>query len=254
VLHDLTKIRELERRTVEQQLFESEKLAAVGRLAATVAHEINNPLEAIKNALYLVVSSTPPEDPNARFLEIARKETERVSGIIQQMLGFYRPAVIQTPTNVNVIIEEALGLLERELRRHQVVTRLHLSPLLPTVLAHPDQLKQVFLNLFLNAQQAMPNGGTLEISTRVSQERDSEFLAGRYVLIQVQDEGSGIPEEHIARIFEPFYSTKVEMKGTGLGLWVSQGIVQSHGGQITVRSRPGHGTTFTIALPPEQGA
>jgi two-component system NtrC family sensor kinase len=252
VLHDLTKIRELERRTVEQQLFESEKLAAVGRLAATVAHEINNPLEAIKNALYLVVSNSRPEDPNARFLEIARKETERVSGIIQQMLGLYRPAVERIPTDVNNVIEEALALLERELRRHQIVVRQHLSSRLPIIQAQPDRLKQVFLNLFLNAQQAMPEGGTLEVTTRLSQETDSEILAGRYALIQVQDTGSGIPEEHLSEIFEPFFSTKTEAKGTGLGLWVSRSIIQDHGGQIIVRSHPGYGTTFIIALPSEE--
>jgi len=254
VLHDLTKIRELERRTLEQQLFESEKLAAVGRLAATVAHEINNPLEAIKNALYLVLSRVPTDDRNAHFLEIASKETERVSGIIQQMLGFYRPAVVKVPTSVNDVLQESVVLLERELRRHGVRTELQLDPTLPPVLAPPDQLKQVFLNLFLNAQQAMPSGGPLTISTRLSAETDTEFLAGRYVIVQIQDTGTGILEEHLPHIFEPFYSTKTDAKGTGLGLWVSHGIIQNHGGQINVRSRPGLGTTFTIALPPEEGA
>jgi two-component system NtrC family sensor kinase len=112
-----------------------------------------------------------------------------------------------------------------------------------------DQIKQVFLNLLLNAQQAMPSGGMLYISTRVSRETDTEFLTGRYVLTQFRDTGSGIPPESLPHIFEPFYSTKTDGKGTGLGLWVSMGIVQSHGGQIKVRSRTGHGTTFTVALP-----
>jgi two-component system, NtrC family, sensor kinase len=219
-----------------------------------VAHEINNPLEAIKNALYLVVSRTPPDDPNARFLELASKETERVSSIIQQMLGFYRPAVVKVPSSVNNVLEESVALLERELRRHGVRTELALDPSLPSVLAPPDQLKQVFLNLFLNAQQAMPNGGRLGISTRLSSETDTEYLAGRYVIVQIQDTGTGILEEHLPHIFEPFYSTKTEAKGTGLGLWVSHGIIQNHGGQINVRSRPGSGTTFTIALPPAEGA
>ena len=251
VLHDLTKIRELERRTVEQQLFESEKLAAVGRLAATVAHEINNPLEAIKNALYLVVSRTPADDPNRQFLEIASKETNRVSGIIRQMLGFYRPTAVKAPADVNAILEDAIALLQRQLRQHHVALQTDLEPRLPRVPASADQLKQVFLNLFLNAQEAMPDGGTLHITTRLSRATDPEFLAGRYVLVQIRDTGTGIAEEHLQHIFEPFYSTKRESKGTGLGLWVSLGIVQNHGGQIKVRSRPGYGTTFTIALPPE---
>jgi PAS domain S-box-containing protein len=253
VLHDLTKIRELERRTLEQQLFESEKLAAVGRLAATVAHEINNPLEAIKNALYLVISNSQPGDPNARFLEIASKETSRVSGIVHQMLGFFRPTVVRDPTDVNLVVRDCTGLLERELRRHGVHTEMDLLENLPRVLASADQLKQVFLNLILNAQQAMPDGGTIRISTWLSRETDTEFLAGRYVLVQIEDTGTGILEEHLPHIFEPFYTTK-EARGTGLGLWVSHGIIQNLGGQIQVRSRLGQGTTFTIALPPEGSA
>lgn len=251
VLHDLTELRELERRRVEQQLFESEKLAAVGRLAAAVAHEINNPLEAIKNALYLVLSGSTPENPNRKFLEIASKETDRMSGIIRQMLGFYRPAAEKVPTDVNKVIEDTLTLLQRPLRQHRVSVQFEPGAELPTVLASPDQLKQVFLNLFLNAREAMAHGGALHIATRLSRETDTEFLAGRYVLIQVRDTGAGIAEDQLPHIFEPFYSTKGEARGTGLGLWVSQGIIQDHGGQIKVRSRSGRGTTFTIALPPE---
>jgi signal transduction histidine kinase len=249
VLHDLTKIRELERRTIEQQLFESEKLAAVGRLAAAVAHEINNPLEAITNALYLVLSRTPEDDPNRRFLEIANRETGRVSGIIRQMLGFYRSKAARAPTDVNQLLDETLALVERQLRQHRVALRTDLDRNLPLVPASADQLKQVFLNLMLNAQEAMGEGGTLYVSARLSRETDPEFVSGRYVLVQVRDTGTGIPEDKLPHIFEPFYSTKGETKGTGLGLWVSLGIVQNHGGQIKVRSRPGRGTTFTVALP-----
>jgi signal transduction histidine kinase len=249
VLHDLTKIRELERRTIEQQLFESEKLAAVGRLAASVAHEINNPLEAITNALYLVLSRTPEDDPNRRFLEIANRETGRVSAIIRQMLGFYRSKAAKAPTDINLVIDETLALVERQLRQHRVTLRTELDRSVPPVPASADQIKQVLLNLFLNAQEAMPSsGGTLYVSTRLSRENDPEFLSGRYVLVQVRDTGSGIPEDKLPHIFEPFYSTKGETKGTGLGLWVSLGIVQNHGGQIKVRSRAGRGTTFTVAL------
>jgi len=250
VMHDLAMIRELERRTVEQQLFESEKLAAVGRLAAAVAHEINNPLEAIKNALYLLVSRSDVDDPDRKFLEIASKETARVSTIIRQMLGFYRTVTTMTPTNVNAVIDEAIALLERQMRQRRVTFEMDLDQRLPRVRASADQLKQVFLNLFLNAQEAMTDGGTIRVSTRRARESDTEFItAGKQVLIQVQDTGTGIAEENLRHIFEPFFSTKREGKGTGLGLWVSQGIIQQHGGQMKVRSRPGRGTTFTIALP-----
>jgi PAS domain S-box-containing protein len=248
VLHDLTQIRELERRRVEQQLFESEKLAALGRLAATVAHEINNPLEAILNSLYLVLTHTPEGDPNRRFLEIASRETQRVSGIIRQMLGFYRPAVTTEPTDLNRVVQETLSLLERQLRSHKVTVQTRLDEQLPQVPASPDQLKQVFLNLILNAQEAMQDGGTLTVTSRLSRAADTDFLAGQWVLVQIQDTGSGITEEQLQHIFEPFYSTKRE-RGSGLGLWVSLGIVQNYGGQLKVRNRAGSGTTFTVALP-----
>jgi two-component system NtrC family sensor kinase len=251
VLHDLTKLRELERRTLEQQLGESEKLAAVGRLAAAVAHEINNPLEAIKNALYLLVTRGAPDDPNRQFLELAQKETERVSGIIRQMLGLYHTAPAKALVDINRLVEETLALLERQLRRSRITLRAELEPALPPVLASGDQLKQVLLNLSLNARDAMPEGGTLHITTRMARKADQELLlGGPSVLVQIRDTGTGIPEENLRYIFEPFFSTKGG-GGTGLGLWVSQDIIKQHGGQIRVRSRPGRGTTFTIALPVE---
>lgn len=251
VLHDLTAIYELERKNVEQQLFESEKLAAVGRLAAAVAHEVNNPLEAIKNSLYLVLSSTSETDPNRRFLEIAGKETERVAGIVRQMLGFYSRATDRVPTSVNRLLEEALDLVERDLARQRIRVRRDLDDQIPEIPATPHQLKQVFLNLFLNAKEAMPEGGELRLSTRLAGPRELEMLTGRHVLVQVQDSGTGIAREHMRHLFEPFFSTKQAAKGTGLGLWVSQSIVQQHGGQIQVTSRQGLGTTFSVALPLE---
>ncbi len=250
VLQDLTQIRELERRTLQQQLFESEKLAALGRLAATVAHEINNPLEAILNSLYLIVSHTPADDPNRRFLEIASHEAKRVSEIIRQMLGFYRTGGALVSVDVNEILDETISLLERQIRGHHIKLELGLERDLPRAMASPDQLRQVFMNLILNAQEAMPNGGTLSVTTRVSRGSDGDFPPARHVLIQIRDSGVGIAEEHLPHIFEPFYSTKREARGTGLGLWVSMGIIQNFGGQLRVRSRVGSGTTFTVALLP----
>jgi PAS domain S-box-containing protein len=248
VLHDLTKIRELERREIEQQLFESEKLAAVGRLAAAVAHEINNPLEAIKNSLYLLVSQTPRDDPNHRFLEIASKETQRVSHVIRQLLGFSRPPAAAEPVDVNRILEDVLGLLDRQLRQTGIQVRKHLDSALPAVRGSAEELSQVFLNLVINAQHAMPSGGGLFVTSRMAGATDAEFVSGSYVLIQVRDTGVGISDEQLPHIFEPFYTTRTDSRGTGLGLWVTLGIVQSHGGQMQVRSRLGQGTTFTVAL------
>jgi len=251
VLHDLTKIRELEWRRVEQQLFESEKLAATGRLAASIAHEINNPLEAIKNSLYLLVSRTSADSPNYRFLEIANKETQRVSNIIKQMLGFYRPSVERQLCDVNQIIREVVELLSKVLHQNAVTVRLDLGADVPWIQGAADQLRQVFMNLIINGQQAMPSGGELTVTTSIAESHDLAYVSPRSVVIEFQDRGGGIKPEHLDHIFEPFFTTKTEGKGTGLGLWVSAGIVDDHGGQIKVKSRPGRGTTFTIFLPVE---
>ncbi|MBV9547287.1 MAG: GAF domain-containing protein [Chloroflexi bacterium] len=247
VMQDVSRLRELERRRIEQILFDSEKLAATGRLAASIAHEINNPLEAIKNALYLLTNKIPQTDPNFKFLQIATKETDRVSRILRQMLGFYRAPKME-PTDINRLIEESEGLIEKHLRQNHVRVENELDSTLPPVIASADQLKQVLLNLMLNAQQAMPDGGTIYVTTRWSDGGDPEFLMADSVQIQIRDTGKGISEEHLPHIFEPFFSTK-DTKGTGLGLWVSQGIVQAHGGSIKLRSREGRGTTFSVALP-----
>jgi signal transduction histidine kinase len=247
VMQDVSRLHELERRRIEQILFDSEKLAATGRLAASIAHEINNPLEAIKNVLYLLTNKIAPDDPNAKFLQIATRETDRVSRILRQMLGFYRAPKME-PTDINHLIDDSESLIEKHLRQNRIKLDNDLDPTLPPVVASADQIRQVLLNLMLNAQQAMPEGGTLFVSTRASHGADPEFLMSDSVHIQIRDTGGGIAEEHLPHIFEPFFSTKDE-KGTGLGLWVSQGIVQAHGGSIKLRSRPGRGTTFSVTLP-----
>jgi PAS domain S-box-containing protein len=240
ILHDLTEIRELERRRVEQQLFESEKLAAVGRLAASIAHEVNNPLEAIKNALYLMESGAQG-DKNTRFLEIARKETERVSHIIRQMLGFARRSGEVDSVDVNQLIEETLVLLEKKMKQLRIRVNRNFDESLPKIRARADQLRQVFLNLIINAQQAINGGGEITISTS----RYEQALQPS-ITVQMSDTGSGINQDDMTRIFDPFFSTG--KKGTGLGLWVTQDIVRQHGGRIEVSSEVGRGTVFTIVL------
>ncbi|HYP54499.1 MAG TPA: ATP-binding protein, partial [Pyrinomonadaceae bacterium] len=241
ILHDLTAVRELERRRVEQQLFESEKLAAVGRLAASIAHEVNNPLEAIKNSLYLL-TTTKDEASNTRVLDVARKETERVSHIIRQMLGFARRSGEVEWVNVNQVLEETLVLVEKKMRQSGVRVERDMDEKLPPVRARADQLRQVFLNLVLNAQQSIEGQGVITLTTA-----RYEPALQPSISVQVSDTGRGIGEQDLSRIFEPFFSTRT--KGTGLGLWVSQDIIRHHGGRIEVTSAEGRGTTFNIILP-----
>jgi len=155
-MQEVGRLRELERRRLQQVLFETEKLAATGRLAASIAHEINNPLEAVQNALYLLGSAVPPEAKQRRYLDIAQRETQRMSRILRQMLGFYRPKQDMAPVDVNALVEEAETLVTKRLRSAKVNVVRELDPGLPLIRASGDQIKQVLLNLLLNATEAMP--------------------------------------------------------------------------------------------------
>ena len=248
VMQDIGRLRELERRRLEQVLFDSEKLAATGRLAASIAHEINNPLEAVQNALYLLQKEFGEDSAKRPYLDIAARETQRMSRILRQMLGFYRQQEAMAETDLNALVEEASGLVVKRLRERGVQIASQLDPKLPRIRASADQLKQVLLNLLLNAADSMPKGGTITVATQAGAGAETEVMGRDAVQLQVRDTGEGIPDELLAQIFEPFFSTKPG-KGTGLGLWVSQGIVQSHGGTMRVRSRVGRGTTFMITLP-----
>jgi PAS domain S-box-containing protein len=238
VLHDLSQMRELERSRLEQKLFESEKLAAVGTLAATIAHEVNNPLEAIKNSLHLL-QSTKDDESASRFLSIAARETERVSHIVRQMLGFARRSGSVEWVNVNELIRETLTLVERKLQHSGIRIVEELDSKLPSVHCYSDQLRQVLLNLILNAQQSIEGGGTIAIRTMLHEQNS--------VIVQIKDSGCGIRDEDRNRIFEPFFSMRKD--GTGLGLWVTQNIVRQHGGRIEVSSTDEMGTTLSIILP-----
>ena len=232
--------RELERS--QAQLIQVEKLAATGRLAASLAHEINNPLQAIHNCLHLVINRPLAEDKKKYYLGLAQTEVERLITLVQRTLEFYRPSQGRTSaTDVNRLIENVLALSSKRLEHGRVQVRTQLQPDLSPIAAVPDQLTQVCLNLVINAVEAMPTGGTLTI---VSAQRDN------WLAIEIQDTGTGLTPDEAARIFEPFYTTKAD--GTGLGLAVSYGIIQQHGGRIEVKSAPateGSGTTFTVLLP-----
>jgi signal transduction histidine kinase len=245
VLRDLTAVKKVEQLKVERRMLEIEKFAATGRLAATIAHEVNNPMEAIKNAIYLLAGSIP--EPVLPIYDILKSETERVARIVRQMLGLYRNTEQVKRANINVIIEDTLLLLSRQLQRTNVEVETDLGRLPDAVIA-ADQIRQVLSNLVINSKDAMPNGGKLILRSRHIAVPDG--LHG-WVRILIADTGSGIPTELIRTIFEPFVTTKGE-KGTGLGLWIVKGIIQNHGGKLSVKSKAGQGTVFRIDLPLEK--
>ncbi len=240
----------IENSKLYQQMKERDRLAALGEMAAGLAHEIRNPLAAIKGATqYLDPAKLPGDD--REFMEIIVEEVNRLNGVVSQFLDYSRPLKsAMAPGDLNDVVERTFKLLQGDVPSG-IAVQLDLAPGMPRVLCDAEQLKQVFLNLALNAFQAMPRGGTLKVSTRRA--RDEMALwrdaPGRQdgVEVRFRDTGPGIPEEARDSIFVPFYTTKE--KGTGLGLAISQRIVKAHQGNIGVRSSPGEGAEFVISLP-----
>lgn len=215
------------------------RLAAIGQLAASVAHEINNPLYATRNALYLLEDELPADTRNSPYLTIARDGLGRIARVIERMRDFYRPARGEMePSDLNQALEATIALTGLNMRHTTIQVIFTPDGALPLVVCNVDQLRQVFLNLILNAIDAMPTGGTLTVRT----------VAGPTVaLIEVQDTGIGIPDSIRPRLFEPFFTNKPN--GTGLGLSISAHIATQHGGQIEVESKAGQGSTFRVVLP-----
>jgi PAS domain S-box-containing protein len=226
---------------LEEQLQISEKMASIGLLAAGVAHEVNTPLTGISSFTQMLLENADPEDPRTRLLEKIERQTFRAAKIVNSLLHLSRPVQSETgPVDLHVVINDVLSLLEHQFRTASVQVRKDLQADGPMVRAVEHKLQQVFLNLFLNARDAMPKGGWLAIATH----RD-----GDHVVVEVSDTGAGIPAEHLARIYDPFFSTKPIGQGTGLGLSITYGIVQEHDGTIVCDSQVGQGTRFSLSFP-----
>lgn len=239
-----------EQKKAQEQMMRAGKLAAVGELAGHVAHEVNNPIGIISAKARLLIGDHP-DDMSPKVRQELKKiinAADRVAQIAQGLLSYCRPSVAtRTEIDISVPIHEALSLVEQRARKSDVNIKNQLSANLPSVEANADEMQQVFLNLFLNALDAMPEGGTLSIS--VEPEREEERTAKGYLAIVVQDTGSGIRPEIQEHVFEPFFTTKEEGKGTGLGLSICSGLIRSHEGSIDVESEPGKGTMVTVRLP-----
>jgi two-component system, NtrC family, sensor kinase len=236
IIEDIT-----DRVQLEEQLQISEKMASIGLLAAGVAHEVNTPLTGISSFVQMLMEGAEPDDPRTRVLEKIEKQTFRAARIVNGLLNLSRPAQVDSgPVDINAVVNDVLSLLDHQMRTGRIQVRKELAATGPIVQGTEYKLQQVFLNLFLNARDAMPKGGWLTIVTRA--ERSS-------AAIEIGDTGSGIPAEQLSRIYDPFFTTKEIGKGTGLGLSITYGIVQEHGGTITCDSVPGQGTRFSLSLP-----
>jgi two-component system NtrC family sensor kinase len=238
-----------ERRVREQQMLQSAKMASLGKLAAGVAHEINNPLGGIFVYANLLKEKTDPDDPRRDYIEKVLASAARTKEIVRGLLEFSRPTKLNfVSTSVNDALENVLSLLDQQGVFYHIQVSKHLTDSPPGVIADPTQLEQVFMNIIMNAAEAMQGAGSLDITT-------APFEEGKFIDTTVSDTGPGIPEKDIARIFEPFYTTKGPSptgSGTGLGLAISYGIIEKHNGTISVTSKEGAGTTFTVRLPAEE--
>jgi two-component system NtrC family sensor kinase len=229
------------------QLVSSEKMASLGKLAAGIAHEINNPLGGILIYASLMMEDLPQEDPKRQDLARIVQETSRCKDIVKSLLEFARQTEPKMePTDINRAITDGLFFLENQALFHNIRIIKQLDPFLPFARGNAGQLKQVFMNVIVNAAEAIHGSGTLTITTSLAPDRKSVFM-------EFTDTGEGIPEENLTRIFDPFFTTKDVGKGTGLGLATSYGIIESLGGRIGVKSKVGEGTTFTIELPVHPG-
>jgi two-component system, NtrC family, sensor kinase len=227
---------------LEEQLQISEKMASIGLLAAGVAHEVNTPLTGISSFTQMLLQNAEPDDPRTKVLEKIERQTFRAAKIVNGLLNLARPAQVDSgPIDLHAVINDVLSLLEHQLRNGRIQVRKELQASGPIVQAIEYKLQQVFLNLFLNARDAMPRGGWLTIATSAG--------GDGMVVVEVSDTGSGIPPDQLSRIYDPFFTTKDIGKGTGLGLSITYGIVQEHGGTITCDSTLGKGTRFILTLP-----
>ena len=235
----------MQEQTARARLVQSEKLAALGRIIASVAHELNNPLQAIQNALYLVNLEETLSLQAREDMKVALHEASRMAGLIARLRETYRPTIGEEfqPVSLNVLINEVEKLVSTHLRHNNVVLEFSPSQETPACQVIQDQIKQVILNISLNAVESMNHGGTLRISTRFDGDT-------KQVIIEFEDDGPGISPEVLPYIFDPFVTTKEG--GTGLGLAITYDIVHRHGGHIDVESKPGKGTLFRVSIPVEQ--
>jgi two-component system NtrC family sensor kinase len=226
---------------------QAERLAIIGRLSAGVAHELNNPLQGIVTYSHLLIERMPQEDPNIDFVQKIVVQANRCRDIIRGLLDFARHGEhARSLSNVGIVLQDSISLVEKQAIFHNIQITKEFDAQIPLAFIDPSRIERVFINIIMNAAEAMDGDGQLTLRTRSGR-------SGDYVVVQISDTGHGIPKGNLGRIFDPFFTTKEVGRGTGLGLAISYGIIQDHGGTISVESRVGECTTFTIRLPIKEG-
>lgn len=232
---------EKEKERTQRNLLLTEKMVAIGKLTAGVAHEINNPLGGILNCIYHFKKGGIRIERQREYLDLMEDGIKRVQKSVTNLLEYARSPLLKwVPTDCNFLVEKALSLLDYQIRKNRIEVKKSFSPNLPPVLMDANQMGQVLVNIFLNATQAMEKGGVLKVNTGI---------LNHHLRVTVSDSGEGIAEDVLSKVFDPFFTTKGKEGGTGLGLWISQGIVERHGGAIHLSSKEGKGTTVEIELP-----
>lgn len=246
-LEDLVGDRTRELSAAQKRLIHSEKLSATGKLAASIAHEFNNPICGIRNTLERMDEKLPLRASYRDSVQLAIRECNRIANLIKQLNDFHRPSSdIPKTFDIHDAIDEMIALSKKKLKERNVELKKQYSRQIPKIEAIPDQIKQVILNLLQNAEESLPeDGGKIVI---ITEQVDSQ------VKVHVKDFGQGIPKDNLDKLFDPFFTTKSDVKGTGLGLSISYGIIKNQGGTLTVESEVGKGSQFTITLPMKSAA
>jgi len=231
-----------ERKIIEDRLRQTQKMETVGQIAAGIAHEINTPLAVISTRLQILLDEIESmNNPSAvAQIENINKNIYRMSGIIERLLGFSRPQEMKTPVNINTLLEDVLFFVTTKAKKINIEMILNFAQQIPDISVYKNRIEQVFLNIIMNSFDAMSNGGSLQITSKKIKDK---------LHIIFKDSGNGMSSDSLKKIFEPFYTTKPIGKGTGLGMYISYGIVNEHDGDLIVRSKPKEGTTITVVLP-----
>jgi signal transduction histidine kinase len=232
---------EKEKERAHRSLLQTEKMVAIGKLTSGVAHEINNPLGGILNCIYHFKKGTQPVEKQQQYLDLMEDGIKRIQKTVTNLLEYARnPNLERSDADLRTLIERALNLLDYQFQKNQINIEHDFPETIPPVKVDRDQMGQVFVNIFLNAIQAMQEGGTLKIAIKPIDER---------LTLTISDTGKGIRGEVLSKVFDPFFTTKGADGGTGLGLWISQGVIERHGGTIQIKSRENHGTTVIMDFP-----